>query len=431
MIEILYKWNRWGENDLKSGIPRQITPHILPYLHTPEIIVLIGSRRSGKSTIFYQIMDALEQEGVPKQAMLHLNFEEPKLIPFLHLKGLDEIYEAYREHIFPEGKVFLFLDEIQNISEWERWVRARNQTEDIKIFITGSSAKLMSREIATVLTGRHLTFEISPLNFAEYLEFKQIPCPKHQLPMAAAAPIRKALNDYQEWGGFPAVALAQTSKHKERILIEYFDDILYKDIVLRHRLRDPVLLRNLAVHLLTQTGNLNSFQRLANTFQISTDAATSYCQYLQESFLIESVSFFSLKAAIRQRHPQKIYAIDLGLRNAISFAHSADDGRLVESLVYHHLRRLFGNHVFYWSEMHEIDFLIREGNTITQIWQVVSEKLDDPKVFKREIQAIEEAKKIFPKAEAFLVAKTLPEQLSNLPCKIIPLWLLLLKQSHQ
>lgn len=429
MLEVLYKWNRWGSNKLESGILRELTAQILSYTYTKEFIVLIGSRRSGKSTILYQIMDALEKENVPQQAMLHLNFEEPKLIPFLTLKGLDDIYETYREQIFPTGKAYLFLDEIQNVPEWERWVRARSQTEDIKIFITGSSAKLMSREIATLLTGRHLSFEVTPLNFAEYLKFKQITLPKLRLPVTASASIRQALNEFLQWGGYPAVTLAATLEHKQNILTEYFDDILYKDIVLRHNIRDPVLLRNLAVYLLTQNGKLLSFQRIANMFQISSDSATSYCRHLQESFMIEFLPFFSLKASIRQRHPQKIHATDLGLRNAVSLAHSADEGRLIETIVYHCLRRRFAENVFYWSGNNEIDFIVREGNTITQIWQVVFEKLEEPEVLKRELQAIEEAKILFPKAEVFIVSKTLPVQPLSIPYKIIPLWLFLLERN--
>jgi predicted AAA+ superfamily ATPase len=426
MLDILYRWNRWGSNPLDSGIKRKMTERILQYVHTKEIVVLIGSRRSGKSTILYQIMDALEKENVPREAMLHINFEEPKLIPFLTLKGLDEIYDAYREQLFPKGKMYLFLDEIQNILGWERWVRARSQTEEIKFFITGSSAKLMSREIATLLTGRHLSFEISPLNLAEYLQFKEIAVPKARLPVAAPPSIRQALNDFLKWGGFPAVALAQNADHKQSLLTEYFDDILYKDIVLRHNVRDPMLLRNIAVHLLTQTGNLASFHRISNLFQVSSDMGTAYCRYLQKAFMVELLPIFSLKASIRQRHPQKIYATDLGLRNAVCLAHSADEGRLVESIVYHTLRRRFEDNVFYWSGKTETDFVIREGNTITQIWQAVAENLDDSNVLKRELKAMEEAKSFFPQAEAFLICKTLPEESLSLPCKMIPLWSFLL-----
>lgn len=429
LLDVLYRWNRWGSNRLESGIRRKKTSQILSYLHTPEIIVLVGPRRSGKSTILYQVMDYLEEEGVPPQAMLHLNFEEPKLLPMLHLNGLDEIYECYRENIYPEGKAYLFLDEIQNIPEWERWLRSRNQTENLKIFVTGSSAKLMSREIATLLTGRHLSFEVLPLDFTEYLSFQSIELPKNLQPVTAEARIRKALNEYQEWGGFPAVTLAEAEDYKQNLLTAYFDDILYKDIVLRHSIRDSFLLRNIAVHLLTQTGCLISFQRIANTFQVSVDAATSYCRYLQEAFVVELIPFYSFKASMRQRHPHKVYALDLGLRNAVSMAHSADEGHLVETCVYHSMRRRFGNNVFYWKGQQETDFVIREGNTITQIWQVAAENLDDGEVAEREMRALAEAQQMFPKAQAFLVAKKLPK--TQLPCKVIPLWWLLLEGPGQ
>jgi predicted AAA+ superfamily ATPase len=430
MLEVLYRWNRWGSNLLDSGIKREMTEKILRYVNTKEVVVLIGARRSGKSTILYQIMDALEQEKVPREAMLHINFEEPQLIPFLTLKGLDEIYDQYREHLFPKGKAYLFFDEIQNIPEWERWVRARSQTEEIKIFITGSSARLMSREIATLLTGRHLSFEITPLSFGEYLRFKEEVIPKTRLPVAAPSNMRHALNEFQKWGGFPAVVLAREKEHKQSILTEYFDDILYKDIVLRYGVRDPMLLRHLAVHLLTQTGNLLSFQRISTLFQVSSDLGTAYCRHLQESFMVELLPIFSPKASIRQRHPHKIYATDLGLRHVVGLAHSVDEGRLAETLVYHALRRRYGDNVFYWKGKNEIDFLIREGNAITQIWQV-AEKLDDAKVLQRELKAIEEARDAFPKAEAFLVTKAFPDKSTSMPCKILFLWMFLLQPTFR
>lgn len=144
--------------------------------------------------------------------------------------------------------------------------------------------------------------------------------------------------------------------------------------------------------------------------------------------MVELLPFFSLKASIRQRHPQKIHATDLGLRNAVSLAHSADEGRLIETIVYHSLRRRFSDNVFYWSGSNEIDFIVREGNTITQIWQVVVDKLEDSEVCKRELQAIVEAKVLFPKAEVFIVCKTLPDHPLPIPHKIIPLWIFLLER---
>src|ERR1700683_1798162 len=128
-IDTLLKWNRWGSNLLESGHKRHITAAIIPFLHTEEIVTLTGLRRAGKSTILYQVMDLLEGEGIPPKAMLHINFEEPALAPHLALDLLDSLYEIYRAQVYPTGKAYLFLDEIQNVPEWERWARARNETE--------------------------------------------------------------------------------------------------------------------------------------------------------------------------------------------------------------------------------------------------------------------------------------------------------------
>ncbi len=426
MLSILEKWNRWGSNPLNSKILRTYIPKISPYIHTDEVIALIGPRKAGKSTILYQIMDVLEQEGLPKEAIFHMNFEEPSVSSKLTLRTLDKLYESYREHIYPEGRAYLFLDEIQNIEEWERWVRTRNETENIKIFITGSSAKLMSREISTLLTGRHLSFEIFPLSFAEFLDFHQITPPNHRRPIDASPVIKKALNNYIKWGGFPAVTLAKTEQHKRNILLGYFDDILYKDIALRHKIRDAVALRNIAVHLLSQTGKLISYQRIANVFQLSEEATKNYCHYIQEAFLIEMLFYYSVKASIRQRRPKKVHAIDLGLRNTVSISNAKDEEKVVESLIYQNLRKRYGNHVFYWSGNQEIDFVIQEGNNITQLWQIAIDGFENEKVMSRELNAFEEAKQIFPSAEAFLVTKTMPNQWEKFPCHVIPLWSFLL-----
>ena len=301
-----------------------------------------------------------------------------------------------------KGKAYLFLDEIQNIPEWEKWVRSRIKTEDIKIFVTGSSAKLMSRELASLLTGRHITFEIMPLSFREFLRFKEITLPKSLMPVLPSAQVRNALQNYLEWGGFPKVVLAPTEQHKRDLLLNYFDDILFKDILLRHSVRDSMLLRHLVCHLMTQTGKLISFQRIANIFEVSNDLSVSFCGYAQEAYLVEFLSFYSIKASIRQRHPQKIHVLDLGLRNIVSIAHSDDEGHKIETLVYETLRRRFGKNVYYWKNKGEIDFLIYEGTTITHIFQVVAEGLDEEKILKREVMAMEEASRTISKSQMYL-----------------------------
>lgn len=428
MLDLLRRWNRWGDAKLAPGFNRKITQQIVPFLETPEVVVLKGPRRAGKSTVMFQVMDLLEQKGVAPEAMLHINFEEPTLAPDLSIALLDEIYTVYRSHLFPVGKAYLFLDEIQNVPQWERWVRSRNETENIKIFITGSSSQLMSRELGTLLTGRHVSFRILPLSFSEYLNFKQIDLPKHLPLINPTAEIQYALDQFLQWGGFPEIVLANEDIRKELLLKQYFDDVLFKDIAIRHRIRDVATLRNLAVHLMTQTATLISFQRLAKLFDVSLDLARSYCQYLQDAFLLDFLPFYSHKVAERNRNPQKVHAIDLGLRYVVGLAHSVDKGKIVETAAFNSMQRQKQDGIFYWKKNTEIDLVLRQGNKVMQWAQVVYEGLEKPEIQKRELNAFIEAEKIAPDAKQLLIAAKLGKQKLNLPEKIqlIPLWRYLL-----
>lgn len=426
MLSILSRWNKWGTAKLASGYPRDVLEQIKLFLDSKEVVALIGLRRSGKSTVLYQLMDLLENAGVPQKAMFHMNFEEPAIAPSMRLNILDEIYQTYREEVYPIGKAYLFFDEIQNVPEWERWVRARNESEEVKIFITGSSAHLMSRELATVLTGRHVEFYITPLSFMEMLRFKNIAAPDPVLKSDPPPAIQHALLQYMTWGGFPEVVLSDNEEKKRILLRQYFDDILFKDIAMRHQIRDVTVLRNIAVHLLTHTACLFSFNRIAKIFEISLEMAANYCYFIQEAFLVDYLSFFSLKTAERTRNPQKIYVCDLGLRQIASISTSPDYGKLAETLVYQHLQRAYKGNIFYWKGKQEIDFVIRNGNEIQTMIQVAYQNLDQPEIFKREINAIEEAEKFFCAANSYLIAGKLPQLKYK---KIVPLWNVLLNSS--
>lgn len=423
MLSILNQWNRWGSATLKSGHTRTLTANIIRFIHTPDIIVLTGLRRAGKTTLLYQIIDELERQQIPQTAILHMNFEEPALAPMMDLDLLDEIYQTYRNEIYPQGTAYLFFDEIQNVPQWERWVRARNENEDIKIFITGSSAHLMSRQLGTLLTGRHISFHVSPLSFTEFLQFKQIEQPKKLMPIVAPPEIQHALNEYLQWGGLPEIVLSKDLERRRLLLKQYFDDLLFKDVAMRHQIRDVTVLRNLAVHLLSHTSDLISYHRLANLFGISLEMTSNYCHYLQEAFIIDFIPFYSLKVAERNRHPKKVHACDLGIRHVASFTHSPDSGKLIETLVYQHLQRQFRDDIFYWKGKQEIDFVLRKGNTISSMIQVAYDNLSDPLIWQREIDALEEASQQFKHAKPMLIAGKLPKSHQQ---PLVPLWYFLL-----
>ena len=200
LLRILSRWNRWGDARLESGQPREIVEKLGPFLDTPEIVALVGPRRAGKTTVLFQIMDLLEASGVPREALLHVNLEEPALGPELSMELLERLYTVYRTEVFPEGRAWLFLDEVQRLPGWERWVRARNETDDVRIFVTGSSSALMAPELATVLTGRHVTFRVLPLSFREFLRFRGIDVPQG---LRDPPRMRHAVGAYLRWGGFP------------------------------------------------------------------------------------------------------------------------------------------------------------------------------------------------------------------------------------
>ncbi len=428
LLRILARWNRWGTAQLTSGIRRRITGELAPFLDTPEVVALTGPRRAGKTTVLFQVMDDLEAAGAPREAFLHVNLEEQALMAAMGPELLERLYETYRVEVFPEGRAYLFLDEVQRAPAWERWVRSRNETEDVKIFVTGSTATLMSPELATLLTGRHVSFRVPPLGFAEILRFRGIELPAQPHLVGTPARIQNALHAYLRWGGFPEIVLADDERRREVLLKQYFDDALFKDVALRHRVRDLAVLRNLAVFLLGQTASLVSAQRLARIFRVSPELARTYCAYLEQAFLVSFVPFFTLKTAERLRRPQKVYAVDTGLRNAVCLTGSPDRGRLMETAVHSALDRVRHDGLFYWKDEVEVDLAVRRGLTIRSLIQVAAEGLEKESVRTRELRSLEKAQSVFPQAQTFLVAGSLPtgssipaDGISSQVCRL-PLW---------
>ncbi|MCB1119812.1 MAG: ATP-binding protein, partial [Chlamydiia bacterium] len=396
-------------------------------LNRATIVEIVGGRRAGNFTLLVHFFFYFIHAGVNPQALLHINFEEPTLASLINIEVLDTLYETYRARVYPEGRAYIFLDEVQNVKEWERWARARNESENIKIILTGSSSELLSRELGTLLTGRHLSFEIYPLSFREVLEFRQIDIPTKPWPLKTPPRLYQALLDYAQWGGMPRVILSESEDLKERLLKRYFEDMLYRDVINRHQIRDVHTLRNLAVYLLTQTASLISFKRLCDLFSASQDLIQSYCQYLHEAFLIDMLPLYTLKTGERTRNPLKAHAIDLGLRNVVSFGRSTDQNKLIESMVYHHLLSTKQDGIFYWQGKGAIDLLVRQGMEITHAIQVTHSGLENPATLDREQSSLQAATKAFPDAQKQLIALDFPPSMT-LPKEIelIPLWHLLL-----
>jgi predicted AAA+ superfamily ATPase len=388
-------------------------PRLGPFLEGKEAVVLTGPRRAGKTTVMFQLMDQLEAKGVAATAMLHLNLEEPGLAGLDGLKTLEEAYRTFRRRVHPKGRAWLFLDEVQSVPGWERWVRARMESEDLKVFLTGSSSAMMSRELGTLMTGRQVSFQVWPLSFREFLAFKGLTPPKRPGLVPDDPTMQHALLEYLRWGGFPEVALSDSDERREKLLKQYFDDVLFKDVALRHGIRDLTMLRALAVALLQETASLTSITRLAARLASSQDLVRSYCAFLQEAYLVAFLPFHSPQLAERQRRPQKVHALDTGLRNAVCLSPTSDWGRLAETALWAHLARDADLELHYWKGKHELDLLALKAGRPKRLFQVTWQA-ESPTTQRREAAALAEAQATFPKAKPTLIhgpgpAPTVPE----------------------
>jgi predicted AAA+ superfamily ATPase len=345
---------------LEYGIERALTKKI--EFKLPFALVLSGIRRCGKSTLLRQVMRS--QKG-----LYYFNFEDPRATGF-ELSDFQKLDEVFREE-FGESDCY-FFDEIQNVDKWELFVRTLLDRKK-HFLLTGSNASLMSRELGTRLTGRHLKYELFPFSYAEFLDF------------ASKTANIDSFSEYLQRGGFPEYL----KYNKSDILQELFNDIVLRDIVVRHKLRSPRAIKEMALYLLSNVGVEFSYNSLARTFNLgSTNSATAYVSYLEESYLLFTVSKFDYSLKKQAVNPKKIYVIDNGLADVNSVSFSANKGRMLENSVFLHLRRN-GKQVFYFKGRNECDFLIKEKNVITQAIQVCYELNEDNK--KREIDGLTEA----------------------------------------
>ena len=365
-------------DDIDIGVSRESISQIEKYLKLPHSIIISGIRRSGKSTLLSQII----KKFYGKNAVNYLNFEDERLINF-ELADFNKLYELFIE-LFGEKKIF-FFDEIQNVQNWEAFVR-RMQDRKCKFFITGSNASLLSKELGTKLTGRSVTVELFPFSFKEFLSFKGYKFVQSKLLLTQErGEIKKYFNEYIKKGSMP-----EYLKYKDTIVLKkVYEDILYRDIVARYEIKEIKTLRELSLYLLSNIGNLFSYNKLKAFFKLgSMNTIKSYIGYLEDSFLFFTVKVFSYSLKKQMVSPQKIYCIDNGLINTIAFRFSKDKGKFLENLVFGELKRR-GKEVYYYKTKNnlEVDFLIKEGLKIDTLIQV-TQTLSGDKTREREIKAL-------------------------------------------
>jgi len=323
--------------------------------------IITGLRRCGKSTLLMQLLDRDYNEAI------YLNSDDIRLSGF----DSDDFVRLHNE-IVKRGIKVLFFDEIQIISGWEKFINQLLR-EGYRVFITGSNASLLSTELGTYLTGRHLSVELFPFSYAEYIRFNEIE--KNE----------ESLISYIKKGGIPEYVKTGISF----IMNSLVDDILIRDIAVRHSVRDVVSLRQLTSYLITNIGNPVSANKLVGIFGIkSATTVLEYFAYLKESYLFEFVPIFNHSLKIQARNSKKVYVMDLGFYTENSVSTSENMGRRLENLIYLHLRRK-SKKIFYYKERGECDFIVMEKNEVKAAIQVCLTLNDEN--FEREYRALFEA----------------------------------------
>ncbi len=425
MIEKLKQWNEWWiESKVyknKLGIKREdLLSELFKLIKVKEILVLTGVRRSGKSTLLFQLIDLLIKEVNPKN-ILYFNFDET--LEYKDVRALDLVYNNFLELNNPKGKKHVFFDEIQNINGWEKWIKKNYDLygNEIKFVLTGSNNSMLYDNLSKLLTGRIVTKMVFPLTFKEFLIFNKFKLKDVDFQKQE---IKHYFFDYFNKGGFPEVVLENNNYINNLRLKEYYDGILLRDIIQPKNIRDVSKIMDLSTYCMTNTSALISYNNISKIIGLNITTLKEYLLFLENAYLIYQLKFFSysLKESTTLQKPRKIYCIDNGLRNSVSFKFSKDEGKLAENLTFIELKRR-NKEIYYWRGKREVDFIIKnKDQSLTAINVSYTNEIDE-----REVKGLEEFKAKFKSKikKMILLTKTLSKKEKNI--EFIPLWKYLLE----
>ncbi|WP_407356585.1 ATP-binding protein [Methanolobus sp. WCC5] len=412
--ELIEEQKQEFEREIQT-IRRQKLEEIDSYSKIPHIVVITGLRRAGKSTLLKQI----KKRYYPQENIYYMNFEDERLLDF-KVGDFNALYESFLE-TSKESKVF-FFDEIQNIPNWEAFVR-RMYDRGFKFYITGSNSSLMSRELGTKLTGRHVKLELYPFSFKELIGSKGIETEKEFYLTEERARIKKEFSKYLENGGIP-----EYYKYGNKDMIRnLYDNILYRDIIVRYGVKDESAIRSLAYYLITNPGTELSYNRLKNLLGIGSQTTVkNYIDHLENSYLTFTINAFdySLKKQIYSK--KKVYIIDTGLMNILAFKFSKDTGKILENIVFLELKNR-GHDIYYHVDKNECDFILMEKGHIIKAIQVAQrmERSNE----KREISGLLEAMEKYGLKEGLILTEDTQDalEMDGRKISVRPVWKWLLE----
>jgi len=401
----------------REVIERELTKKALSFIHLKLPIIITGVRRSGKSTLLRIIKDKLNLK--PKE-YIYVNFNDERLTNF-SLEDFQIILDFANEQNYKEN-YHLFLDEIQETTGWEKWVDRIKEKH--QMFITGSNAKLLSKEISTILTGRSVSIDLYPFSFREFLKARKISENNWELDLKSQSIIRKEFSDYLLSGGIPKVILDKD----KRLLKENYENIIYRDIIKRFNQNLEKPIKEISIYLLSNTACETSIRSLSKLIEIKNlSTIKTILDTFEKAFLFFFVHKFDYSIKKQIQNPRKFYCIDNGFITENGFKIEDNLGRMLENLIFLELKRN-EQEIYYFSDKNECDFVIKKGNKIIEAIQVchsLNEKNKD-----REINGLLQALNKFNLKDGLIITNNQEEEIKieNKLIKVIPAWKWLLGQ---
>lgn len=411
------------------GVPRRLDVQPVP----GKASICIGVRRSGKSTYLQQVMQRLLDSGEPRTNILYLNFFDDRLYR-LPEAGLGLVLEAYFS-LFPEKKgvekVYCFFDEIQAVPDWEPFIDRLLRTELCEVWLTGSSARMLSKEIATQMRGRALSWEVFPFSFREFLDARGLRA-DGALSTKDRLLVQKAFGEYWECGGFPET-MDLPPALRVKIHQEYFHAVLFRDLVERHDVAHPRAVADLARHLMDNAASLYTLNSLtgmlkARGHKISKNVVADYLEWFEDAYFLFTVRKHDASLNKSNANPKKIYCIDHAMVNSVASGVLLNAGHLLENLVFTALRRAAQDIFYYKTQSNkEVDFLVLGERGERQLIQVC-ETLVEPKTRKRELDALTEAMRELGVSRGTVVTRNEEEKirLDDSKIQVVQAWRFLL-----
>ncbi|NJE10007.1 ATP-binding protein [Thermococcus sp. MAR1] len=417
LAKVLVEWQETWTPEL---VERDFDVSLIPD-KPKKVVTFAGCRRSGKTYLMFQLINELSKKA-PREEIFYINFEDERLEK--RTETLTELIPTIEELYGKKDRLYLFLDEIQNIPGWDSWVRrVHDSRRDVRLFLSGSSSKLSSREIPTSLRGRALTFEVFPLSFREFLRFNGFEVPEN-LDFSPKKPaLLNLLREYLLYGGFPEVVLTSDVRVKGLIVRDYFNTVIALDVVERYSIRNPEELRTF-IRLLLNSEYV-SLSKTAKTmrsmgYSISKSTLASYMRYLEECYFAFPLEVYSPKVRLRMQHPRKIYFVDTSFLTFLSVKFSENMGRLMENAVFIELLRRRKEVNYALGKNWEVDFVLPEEETLIQ----VSYDISGEETFKREVNALRKASREFGFKNALLITWDVAGRVKGkgIIIDMIPLW---------